>query len=70
MPQFGATGVAEVAGELVELGAGHARGEKPKPDGDQRRTDEVLLRMLKTAPKPHGEMPKKKRAKPRKAAKK
>ena len=31
MPQFGATGVIETAGELVELGAGHVRGEKPKP---------------------------------------
>ena len=31
MPQFGATGVIETAGELVELGAGKGRGEKPKP---------------------------------------
>jgi hypothetical protein len=43
--------------------------EKPKPDADQGRTDEVLLRLLRTPPKPHDEMPKK-RAKPPKAAKK
>jgi hypothetical protein len=41
---------------------------KPKPNADQRRTDEVLLRMLKTPPQPF--TPKKKAAKPKKPAKK
>jgi hypothetical protein len=41
---------------------------KPKPDDDQRRTDEVLLRLLKTPPAPF--TPKKKATKPKKPAKK
>jgi hypothetical protein len=44
--------------------------EKPKPDDDQRRTDEVLLRLLRTPPKPHGEMPKKRRPMRKNPAKK
>ena len=41
--------------------------EKPKPDEDQRRTDEVLRRMLHTPPQPF--TPKKKAKPTRKAAK-
>jgi hypothetical protein len=44
--------------------------EKPKPDADQARTDEVLLRLLRTPPKPHDEMPKKRQAKRKRPAKK
>jgi hypothetical protein len=44
--------------------------EKPKPDDDQRRTDEVLLRLLRTPPKPHDDLPKKRQAKRKDPAKK
>jgi hypothetical protein len=42
--------------------------EKPMPDDDQLRTDEVLRRLLRTPPKPF--TPKKKAKQPKKPAKK
>jgi len=42
-----------------------AMSDKPMPDDDQQRTDEVLLKMLRTPPKAHAPL-KKKRKKPAK----
>jgi hypothetical protein len=44
--------------------------EKPDHDEDQHRTDEVLLKLLRTPPKPHDDLPKKRQAKRKKPAKK
>jgi hypothetical protein len=46
------------------------QSEKDKHDDDQRRTDQVLLRLLKTPPKPHDELSKKRQAKRKTPAKK
>ena len=56
MPQFGATGVVETAGELVELGAGGGRGETLKPITERLAAmgEREIYGMLKSMERRHG----------------